>query len=181
MKLFGLLPVLVALAMAVPAAGQTSLTLAEAIARARDQNLQMEASRIAQREAAQQVVQARAGYFPKIDATEGWQRGNQPVFVFSSLLAQRQFTAADFALDALNHPDSIDNLRAALALEQPLFDPAVRPAVRLASAAVESAVMRTRLIDTDLAVATTQAYGQVLVAIAAKLAAGAAKIGRAHV
>ena len=174
MRLFRLLSVLLALASAAPAAGQTSLTLAEAIARARDQNLQMEASRIAEREAAQQVVQARAGYFPHVDATEGWQRGNHPVFVFSSLLAQRRFAAADFALDALNHPDSIHNLRAAVALEQPLFDPAVRPAVKAASAAVESAAVRTRLIDTDLAVAATQAYGQVLVAIAEKQAAEAA-------
>ena len=44
-----------------------------------------------------------------MDASETWQRGNQPVFVFGSLLNQRRFTAADFALDALNHPDAIDN------------------------------------------------------------------------
>ena len=33
------------------------------------------------------------------------QRGNQPVFVFGSLLNQRNFTEANFAIDALNHPD----------------------------------------------------------------------------
>jgi murein DD-endopeptidase len=32
-----------------------------------------------------------------VDVAESWQRGNNPVFVFGSLLAQRQFTAADFA------------------------------------------------------------------------------------
>ncbi len=179
MALFRLASVLLAIAVAAPAAGQTSLTLTGAIARARARNLQREASRIAEREATQQVVQARAGYLPRIDVTEGWERGNQPVFVFSSLLAQRRFTADDFALDALNHPDSIDNFRAAVVLEQPLFDPATRPAVKAANAALESATTRTNLIETDLAVAATEAYGQVLVAMAAKEAAAAA-IEAAH-
>ena len=80
------------------------------------------AARPAEREAAQRVIQARAGYWPKVDLLESWQRGNQPVFVFSSLLAQRQFTAANFALDALNHPEALDNFRSAVTVEQPLFD-----------------------------------------------------------
>jgi hypothetical protein len=67
-------------------------------------------------------MQARAGYWPKVDVAESWQRGNQPVFVFSSLLAQRQFTAADFALGALNHPDALDNFRLSVMVEQSLFD-----------------------------------------------------------
>ena len=40
--------------------------------------------------------------------------------LFSSLLAERRFTAADFSLDAINHPDPTDNFRAALSVEQPL-------------------------------------------------------------
>jgi hypothetical protein len=42
--------------------------------------------------------------------TETVQRGNRPVFVFGSLLSQRRFTAANFALPALNHPDPITSL-----------------------------------------------------------------------
>ena len=94
-----------ALGLAAPAAAQTPLTLTEAIARARAQNPDAGSTAAAEREAAQRVTQARAGYLPKVDVVESWQRGNQPVFVFSSLLAQRQFTAADFALGALNHPE----------------------------------------------------------------------------
>ena len=78
------------------------------------------------------LTQARAGYLPKVDVAESWQRGNQPVFVFSSLLAQRQFTAADFALDALNHPDAVDNFRSAVMIEQSLFDGATRANVAAA-------------------------------------------------
>ena len=123
---------LAALGVAAPAAAQTRLTLPEAIARARSQNLDVRSAAAAERAAAQRVTQARAGYLPKVDATESWQRGNQPVFVFSSLLAQRRFTAADFALDALNHPAAIDNFRAAVMVEPPLFDRATRANVRAA-------------------------------------------------
>ena len=34
-----------------------------------------------------------------MDLVQEWQRGNQPVFVFSSLLSQRQFTAAKIDID----------------------------------------------------------------------------------
>ena len=110
-----------ALGLAAPAAAQTSLTLTEAISRARARNPDA-GSAAAEREAAQRVTQARAAYWPKVDVTESWQRGNQPVFVFSSLLAQRQFTSADFALGALNHPDALSNFRSAITVEQSLFD-----------------------------------------------------------
>jgi hypothetical protein len=44
-----------------------------------------------------------------VDLVESWQRGNQPVFVFSSLLAQRQSTVTrgDTAFEVLPlHPAS---------------------------------------------------------------------------
>src|SRR3990172_6133242 len=97
------------------------------------------ASAAAEREAAERVTQARAGYLPKVDVAESWQRGNQPVFVFSSLLAQRQFTAADFALSALNQPDALDNFRSAVTIEQSLFDGATRANVAAAGIGHEMA------------------------------------------
>ena len=82
---------------------QSRRNLSEAIARARANNLDVRSAAPSARRA--RVSQARGGYLPNVDLTETWQRGNQPVFVFSSLLAQRQFAAANFAIDALNHPD----------------------------------------------------------------------------
>jgi uncharacterized protein with von Willebrand factor type A (vWA) domain len=91
-------PVLFAtLFVALPASAQPPLSLSEAIARARARNPDAGSAAAAEREAAERVTQARGGYFPKVDVAESWQRGNDPVFVFSSHLAQRQFTAADFA------------------------------------------------------------------------------------
>jgi outer membrane protein TolC len=165
---------LAALGLAVPAVGQTPLTLTEAIARARAQNPDASSTAAAEREAAQRVTQARAGYWPKVDVAESWQRGNQPVFVFSSLLAQRQFTAADFALDALNHPDAVDNFRTGVMVEQSLFDGATKANVTAAGLGHDIATVSRTMVDHDLAASVTNAYGRVLVATAASQSAAAA-------
>jgi outer membrane protein TolC len=73
-------------------------------------------------EAAARVQGAQSGFWPRIDLTETVQRGNNPVFAFSSLLSQRRFTAANFAVPSLNNPDPITNTRTAIAIEQPVFD-----------------------------------------------------------
>src|SRR5262245_57090052 len=104
---------LVAMSIAAPASAQQSLSLDEAIRRARIQNPDVGAASAAEREATERVTQARGGYLPRVDVSESWQRGNHPVFVFSSLLAQRQFTADNFDLDALNHPAAVNNFRTA--------------------------------------------------------------------
>ena len=79
-------PVLFAtLCVALPASAQSPLSLSEAIARAKARNPDAGSAAAAEREAAERVTQARGGYFPKVDVAESWQRGNNPVFVFSSL------------------------------------------------------------------------------------------------
>jgi outer membrane protein len=67
------------------------------------------------------VEQARAGFLPRVDFSEGVTRGDNPVYAFGSLLNQGRFTAADFAVDRLNHPDPITNWRTNLAGSVPLF------------------------------------------------------------
>lgn len=169
-----------ALGLAAPSAAQTPLTLTEAIARARAQNPDARGTVAAERGAAQRVAQARAGYLPKVDVVESWQRGNQPVFVFSTLLAQRQFTAADFALGALNQPDALDNFRSAVMVEQSLFDGATRANVAAAGIGHDMATVNRMMVDHDLAASVTSAYGRVLVAVeAGHSAAAAAETARA--
>ena len=160
--------------LAAPAVAQTPLTVTAAIARARAHNPDAGASAAAEREAAERLTQARAGYLPRVDVAESWQRSNQPVFVFSSLLAQRQFTAADFALNALNHPDAVDNFRSAVVIEQSLFDGATRASVAAAGIGRDLAATTRTMVDRDLAANVTTAYGRVLVATAASQSAAAA-------
>jgi outer membrane protein TolC len=158
---------------ASPASAQSPLSLSEAIARAKTKNPDVGAAAAAEREAAERVTQARGGYFPKVDVAESWQRGNNPVFVFSSLLAQRQFTSADFALDALNHPVATDNFRAAFSVEQSLFDHSISANVRAASIGRDMAAAGRQLVDQDLTSAVTDAYGRVLIAAATARSAAA--------
>jgi outer membrane protein len=166
--------------VALPVSAQSPLSLSEAIARARARNPDVGAAAAAEREAADRVTQVRGGYFPKVDVAESWQRGNHPVFVFSSLLAQRQFTTADFALDALNHPDATDNFRTAFSVEQSLFDRTTSANIRAASIGRDMAATGRRLVDHDLTAAVTDAFGLVLIAAAtARSAAATVEAARA--
>ena len=174
-------PLLVALlCVVVSASAQSPLSLSEAIARAKTRNPDAGSAAAAEREAAARVTQVRGGYFPRVDVAESWQRGNHPVFAFSSLLAQRQFTAADFALDAINHPDATDNFRTALSVEQPLFDRTTSANARAASIVRDMAGTGRQLVDHALMAAVTDAFGRVLIAAAtARSTAAAVETARA--
>jgi outer membrane protein TolC len=152
---------LAALFLASPVAAQSPLSLSDAIARAKARNPDAGSAAATEREAAERVTQARAGYFPRVDVEESWQRGNNPVFVFSSLLAQRQFAAAGFALEALNHPAATDNFRTAVSVEQKLSDRATTTNVRAASIQRDMAAAGSHLVDHDLTAAVTDAFGRV--------------------
>jgi outer membrane protein len=144
-------------------AGAQSLTLADAIARARTVTPEARSAAAAAGEAAARVAQAQAGYLPRVDLIESIQRGNQPVFVFSSLLSQRRFEAADFALQSLNHPSPVTNVRSSVLVEQPVFDGgATRFAVRSARIASDLAVAAQDAAGQDLALQAAAAFVRVL-------------------
>jgi outer membrane protein TolC len=164
----------VTVSAARPASAQPSLSLSEAISRARTHNPDVGSAAAAEREAAERVTQARGGYFPKVDVAESWQRGNHPVFVFSSLLAQRQFSVADFTVDGINHPDATDNFRTVISVEQSLFDRTTSANVRAASIGRDMSAISRQLVDHDLTTAVTDAFGRVLIASATVRSAAAA-------
>ncbi len=146
-----------------PASAQEPLTLAEAMARARTATPGARALDAAGREADERVRQARAGYFPRVDVTQSVQRGNQPVFVFSSLLSQRRFTAANFAIDELNDPSPVTNVRTGVVLDQPAFDGGLtRLRVEQAEIGQALAAANRARSTQDLAVAAAAAFIQVL-------------------
>lgn len=153
---------------------QDPLTLDDAIALAVRQNPTLRGARAAEREAASRTRQAKSIWLPRVDITEAWQRGNQPVFVFGSLLAQRRFTQDDFRLDALNHPGALGSFRLAVTVEQVLFDGSrTRGAVRTAALAEDLAREGGRAAAAAVRVGVTEAYGHVLLARASRAAAEA--------
>jgi outer membrane protein TolC len=160
---------------AVPASAQDALTLDGAIQEALARNASLRAARASAAEAAEHVGERRAGWLPRISFTESWQRGDQPVFVFSSLLASRQFTAANFAIDALNHPDPTGFFRASIGAEQLIFDGGrQRSAIRAAELGREISTLAADEAASSVVSATTRTYGRILVAEAGMRAAQAA-------
>jgi outer membrane protein len=159
---------------AQPASAQSPLSLTDAIARAKAHNPDAGSAEAAEREAEARVTQVRGRYRPRVDAAESWQRGNHPVFVFSSLLAQRNFTVADFAIEALTHPSAVDNFRAAFSVEQLLFDRTAAADARVASIGRDMAATTRQLVDQDLTSAVTDAFGRVLIAEATVRSSAAA-------
>jgi outer membrane protein TolC len=91
-----------------------------ALARTRTPAARVLAASVAAADA--RVTQARSAFFPRIDITQSIQRGNQPVYVFSTLLSQRRFAAANFDIERLNHPAPETNIRTAVGINQAVYD-----------------------------------------------------------
>lgn len=171
------LTVLLAFFFLLPApltAAEQRLTLEEAIAATLTNNPDLRAARAAEREGAARVAEARAAYLPRVDLVEAWQRGNNPVFVFGSLLSQQRFSEANFAIDALNRPDAVTNHRGAISVDQAILDTQRLSGLRAAGLGRQVASLSVREAEADLVLAVTRAYGDVLRASTARAAAAAA-------
>src|SRR5687768_4179961 len=145
------------------AAFAQTLTLEDAIKRAQGETPDARALASSIEEANARIQRAESGYWPRVDLAETVQRGNQPVFVFSSLLSQRRFTAANFAIPALNHPDPVTNTRTAVALEQRVFDSGLTHlGVQAATLERDAASASRDAARLDLAFRAAQAFVQVL-------------------
>jgi outer membrane protein TolC len=162
----------VLLASAAEVAAQQPLTIEAAVQATLARNAGLQAARAAEEEAAARAVEARSGFFPRVSFTETLQRGNQPVFVFSSLLASRRFAAENFALDALNHPGAVGFSRTTVAIEQLVFDGG-RQRAGAESGRLRHAVAGAAADEAaaGLALRATQAFGRILIAQAAARAA----------
>ena len=161
--------------LAAGASAQDTLTLERAVQDALVHNASLRAARAGTAEGVQRVTEARSGWFPKVSFSEAWQRGDQPVFVFSSRLASRRFTAADFAIDSLNHPDPTAFFHSSVGAEQLIFDGGrQRAATDGARLRLEMSRLAMDEASSALVAAVTQTYGRVLTAEAGTRAADSA-------
>ena len=160
---------------ATPLAAQERLTLSDAVQLAITRNPAAASADAGVAAADARSTEARAGYFPRVDFSEAWQRSNQPVFAFGSLLNQGRFTTADFALDKLNHPDALTNFHAAVTVEQPLYDSGrTTMAARSAQAAAYTAKADRDRMIADLRLEAVRAYTRAVTAAAQRAAAESA-------
>jgi outer membrane protein len=164
-----LILIVVAIVAPLRAAAQEPLTLDRAVQAALTQNASLRAARASRDEAAARVGEARSGFLPRLTVTESWQRGDQPVFVFSSLLSARRFGAENFAIEALNHPDPIGFFRAAVGVDQLVFDGGrQRAGADAAALRRDIAALATDEAAAGVTLATTQTFGRVVAAQAAR-------------
>ncbi len=156
----------------LPLAAQNPLSLTDAVRLAQENHPSVAASRDATKGADMRVVEARSGYLPKLNYAESVLRSDNPVVVFSSLLTQHQFTAANFALDTLNRPAPLDNFQSLVTLDQSVYDAGqTRLAVRTAKLGRDLSAEDERLTRMNAVANVVRAYhGAVLAAESAKVA-----------
>ena len=163
-----------AVLMPLCAAAQDPLTVDAAVHAAIAHNASLRAARAGVDEASARTIEARSGFYPRLSVSEAWQRGDQPVFVFSSLLSSRTFAASNFAIDALNHPDAIGFFHTNVGVEQLIFDGGrQRAAAGAASLGRDIAAASVDEAAAGIAMQTTQTFGRLIVSDAAKRAADA--------
>jgi outer membrane protein TolC len=107
-----------------------TLTLEDAVTQALAGS-SMRAARAEADAAGASASAASWGRLPQLDLAYGWQRTDDPVLVFGSLLEQGRFTSSDFGsfdpstgdldLSTLNNPAPISNFRGKVGLFQPIW------------------------------------------------------------
>jgi len=108
-------------ASVVAPAAAAAATAAEAIVYALGHNRELRAPDAHLDGADATVEVARSARLPRVDVAGVYQRTDNPVLVFSNLLGQADFGEENFALDALNTPDPLDNWKTRLTVTQPLW------------------------------------------------------------
>ena len=160
------------LAFATPLFAQDSLSLREAVQLALRQNHSLAGANAIIKASSARVDAARSGWLPKLDYSELFVRSDNPVFVFSSLLTQHQFSVENFNIGPLNRPDSMNNFQSILAVEQPLYDAGqTRNTVKSADLARQMSVEEKRRTEMQVIAGVVKAYyGAVLAAESLKTA-----------
>lgn len=141
----------------------SALSLAQAVEIALRENPSLSAAQSQVEISEQRIVQGRAGFLPRLNVSEGFQRSNNPPQVFSTKLNQENFTPQDFAIDRLNQPNAANDFATNVTATWPLFDGGQAwhgwQQAKLGREAAERALERTRQ---QVIARTTAAYAGVL-------------------
>jgi len=169
------------LLLTVPVWGQDPLSLRDAVRVALRGNPAIAATDAGAKAAEARVAQAHSGNLPKVNYTESFARSNNPVFVFSSLLTQHQFTEQNFAIGPLNRPDFLNNFQSLVTVDQTLYDAGqTKHATRSAELSQKMTGEESRRVQLDLIAAVARAYyGAVLAAESLKTAQQAVRSAEA--
>jgi outer membrane protein TolC len=152
-----------------PAEEPEALTLPSAVDKALKNNPLIHITLSGRERADAQLREARAGWFPLLQVSETFTRGDNPVFVFGSLLEQARFGQENFRISALNNPDPLSNFRTAITLRQTLLDQLqTYTHVTQARLGQEQANLQKSMVEQQVRFEVIRAYYGVLVAHAKK-------------
>ena len=147
------------------AGAQEPLTLRQAINQALGQSPQAAIAHAESQDAKLAAGMARTQLLPQLGFTEDISRGNDPVYAFGTRLRQRQFTQADFALNALNQPRPIGNFSTRFSGQWLAFDSfKTQKQIHRADLFKESATTAAKAVDQQIVFRVVGAYQQVLYA-----------------
>jgi outer membrane protein len=146
-----------------------ALTLSSAVDKALKDNPLVRIALSGREIADAQLREARAGWFPLLQFSETFTRGNNPVFVFGSLLEQARFGPENFQTSALNSPEPLSNFRTAINLRQALFDQ-LQTYTRVSQARLgqQEANLQKAMVEQQVRFEVIRAYYGILVAHAKK-------------
>lgn len=149
----------------VAATAQQPLTLRQAIDQALGQSPEAAIARAGSQEAKAGAALARTQLFPQLNFTEDISRGDDPVYAFGTRLRQRQFTQADFALNALNRPQPIGNFATRFSGSWTAFDSfKTQKMIRSADLMQKSTASSAKAVNQKIVLDVVQAYQSVLYA-----------------
>ena len=144
---------------------QEPLTLRQAIDMALLQSPEVAIARADNQEAKSAATMARTALLPQLGFTEDISRGNDPVYAFGTRLRQRQFTQADFALNALNFPQPIGDFSTRFSGQWIAFDSfKTQKQIHRADLFKQSASSSAKAVDQQIVFGVVGAYQQVLYA-----------------
>ena len=147
------------------AGAQEPLTLRQAINEALGQSPEAAIARAGNLDAKSAASLARTQLLPQLGFTEDISRGNDPVYAFGTRLRQRQFTQADFALNALNFPQPIGDFSTRFSGQWIAFDSfKMQKEIHRADLFKESAASSAKAVDQQIVYRVVGAYQQVLYA-----------------
>jgi len=147
------------------ATAQDPLTLRQAVDQALGQSPEAAIARAGDQEAKSAATIARTQLLPHLNFTEDISRGDDPVYAFGTRLRQGQFTQSDFALDALNHPQSIGNFATRFSGSWTAFDSfKTQREIHSADLLRASASSSAKAVDQQIVLNVVGAYQSVLYA-----------------
>jgi outer membrane protein TolC len=157
--------VLLAFASLVGAQTPAVLGLRQAVESALGNQPSIKMARLNAELAKDRVKETRAERLPTFRISETVTRGNNPVFVFGSLLEQSRFGPQDLSLPALNNPVPITNLRTALSMDLPVFN-GMKTSARVAQADIarEQVLLQQTIAEQRIRFEAIRNYYDVVVA-----------------